>query len=504
MPSLARSTVVVLAALAAPATAAAGAGSDRFVLAWPPTRYARAEVVVFRADDDAGVLEVRVAGRGIDVTAPVPLGAAARVTLPAEARCAGGIDACAIVVERVSGAGTFHVVLQSPDTSGAADTLLLTAHDTVRVPPPASCDRRVVVVSAPNASLTEFPETLSFASVVPVAGAACVVVTSGCAAAADVTVALPDVLTLSCAGPGEDLTGTVVEADRPVLVLSGNVATTVPVEAGLSADLVLDAVLPATRTTTLVVPPLPRGAAWAGQGDVVRLVASGDVTVRVRDDRGRDESRALSVGEWWDVDTAGTAADVTLRVEADGPVHAWHLPKSRARRGMGDPAAIPIVPRELFTTSDRFFLPDGYAEANALVVVAEIGTTVLLDGMPLPALQAAPGAGLGWIRVALATPPSGPGAVHELSADGAFGAWVVGFGGYKAHGSAAALEWPAAQPEGTAVLRGLVPTALTIVARVTTGAWADTALDARAFYRVDDAAAVLRVTRCGGNACLRW
>lgn len=485
--------------------AAAGAGAAPSVrLAWPPTRYASAELVVHAGRPGQGPFEVRVRGRSLDVTATVQADAALRLPLPPEARCAPGVDACGIVVERLSGSADLAVVLQSPDTAGVPDTLLRTAHDSVRIPPPDECGRRHAVVSLPVSA--DLSEARTFASVVPADGPVTVDLQGSCTGASGVPLEFPEVLTVSCTAAGDDLTGAAVDADGPVVVLCGNVVAPLPDEpgAGHSGDLILDAPWPLEwleEGATYLVPPLPRAASHAGLGDVVRLVAGAALTVRVRDDAGVDETLVLEAGEHVDWDTAGLGADRVLRLDADGPLIAWHLPKSRALRGTGDPAGIPIVPVELFAIEGCAFLPDGYSEGTHLVVVGTSPGGLLVDDAPAGGWVEGP-AGLWWTLVELGEPPAGTGAVVALRSATPFGAWTVGQGGYKAHGTWAARAAPSPPPRYR-VLRGTTAGDLLLELETQSRSWSDGTPSPRIFYRVEGAER-LGVTRCAGRPCLSW
>lgn len=495
----------VLAALVLAQDLRAGAGTQ-FALGWPPTRYRSAELILW-LDDVAQPVTIRIHGRGVDSTLSIEGSAAVRVPLPPEAQCAVGIDACVLFAERVAGAGRFVAAFQSPDTAGAADTLLLTAHDSVLLPPREAAATAHVVLAAPNPATSAFAESASFATIVPVAWPARVRTSGGCAVARDVALSDGEALTIACAAAGEDVTGILVDSDVSAVVLSGNVVTQVPWDggSGLSGDLVLDS-SPAARLgpTTLVAPPLPRSAATAGRGDIVRVVALAPSAVTVTDGAGAAITRLLAAGAAWDIDSLGPVADRMLRIDADGPVAAWHLLKSRMLRGVGDPAAIPLVARHAFTRRARFFVPDGYAEACTLVVVAEPGAAVLLDGIALSGWTSVPGGGLDAAIVALPAPAAGSGTVHSLAGDAPFGAWIAGLGGYKAHGMAAAIDWPATPAPGVDVLRGVMPAALEVVARVAGGSWRDAGSEPLVYYAIDDPAALLEVARCSGQTCLSW
>lgn len=485
------------------AAACREAAAERLVLAWPPTRYDSAELVLHAGPaTPAGPVAVSVRARGLEREGELPEGGALRIELPPQARCAAGVEACAIVIE--SAAPGLRAVLQSPSTNGVPDTLARTAHDAVRAPRPEEAGRLHVVLSAPNSP--DFAEALSFASVVPLAGGAVVEVEGGCASSPPVALADGEVLTLACAGAGEDLGGAIVRADAPVALFSGNRVAPLPLEpgSGASADLVLDAP-PALEAlsggSTWLVPPLPRAATHAGLGDLVRCAAAEALSLRVRDDRGRDESFALAAGERLELDTADPGGEPVLRLDADGPLACWQLTKSRLHRGLGDPAAVPLVPRELFTRADEAFAPDGYGARTDLVVVAEAGAVVSLDGRPIGGFTPGPAGQLQWALVELPEPVSGEGLRFRLAADAPFGAWLLGQGGYKAHGLVAARGVPA---PALVLLRGARADALEPLATPEESAWSDPEPAAPLwFYRVREGRD-LRVSRCGGAACLDW
>jgi len=492
------------------ASRAVADGGSRAVLAWPPTRYASAEVVLWRDVASTDPLDVHVVARGLDLVVALPEHESARIPLPREARCDVGVDACAITCERVAGTAGFSALLQSPDTAGVPDTLLLTAHDTVRIPPAERCGRAPRVLSVPASSAAEMPSSASVVTIVPVDGPAHVIApATACSAEVDVVLTSGEAFTLSCDGEGADLSGLAFEADAPVLGISGNAVAIAPLlpGQGLSGDLVLD-VAPdiawSTAATTIVAPPLPRAAAQAGRGDVVRLLALADVSVRVRDDQGGDEVFALAAGATRDLDTAGAGVDRTLLVDADGALAAWHVPKSRAFRGMGDPAAVPLVPVSRFTRRDRVFIPDGYAESVALIVVTTQGSSVSLDGVEVAGFTPVASSDLAWASVALPPPAPSIGAVHDLDGDAPFGAWVVAQGGYKACGHAAAEAWPMPAPAGTAILRGVRADGLAPCATVPGRTYDDAAIEPLLFWSVEDPSALLQVAPCAAGACLSW
>ncbi|MEM7246976.1 MAG: IgGFc-binding protein [Acidobacteriota bacterium] len=414
--------------------------AERLHVAWPPSHYGDAELVLF-LDEDDGAATVSVSGRDLLWEGEVSGDLATRIPLPSSQRCVDGLDDCILDVELIGGAGSVRAWLQSPGTAGVPDTLLFTAHDAVSVPPPSTWGRHHVLQSFPVSS--QFGLSTSFVTILGADEPVELELTRAgdCTSLGAWTLPVGTALTLTCELVGAELSGVELVSEHPVLVLSGNVVAEVPVETpGLSGDYLLDLTPPVDRLvggTTHLVPALPRAPGLEGRGDLVQVVASEAVLVRVRDDAGGDEQHALAAGEVLEIDTAGDGADRTLRIDADGPVTAWHLTSSRARRGRGDPAAWSLVPRQQWGDGDRFFVPDGYGERQHLVVVSEGGTAdgVSLDGAPLTGFLAGPTSELSWTVVDLATPPSGDGALHRLACEQPCAAWLVSFGGFKAQGS---------------------------------------------------------------------
>jgi hypothetical protein len=484
------------------ASASAQQGAEAWV-AWPPTRYESAELILHRAAGGGGaLLRVRVTARGLDQSVELPVGAAFRLSLPPEARCAPGLDACGIHVIRTEGEDPFRVLLQSPETAGIPDTLVRTAHDVVRFPAPTEMGLRHRLLSWPNSP--EFAEALSFASFVASAVDTMMDGPTGCGFPGSVMLSPPDVFTVACSDAEEDLSGALFNSNRPMMVLSGNVAAAVPFEVGtgLSGDLLLDAPLPLEPLalgSTYLVPPLPRRESHAGLGDIIRVVAGEDLELRVRDDL-----LVLAGGEVLDFDTAAPGADLTLRLDADGPLLAWQLSKSRSLRGYGDGAAVPVVPVELFTEADAFFAPDGYGEGSFLIIVAPAGATPQLEGAPILAAPVpGPGGDFHSWTVDLGGVPAPAGLLAEIQAEGGLGAWVFGMGGYKAHGHVAARVVPGIPAPSFRIHRSAEPSALPEVAVTSERRWEDSEPGELLFFRVEGDEALL-LSLCGESACLSW
>ena len=86
---------------------------------------------------------------------------------------------------------------------------------TVLLEPEGAAATTHVVLAAGNPAAAAFPESASFATIVPAAPPSRVMTTAGCAPAQDVVLQAGEALTLTCARAGADLSGTRVESDSP-------------------------------------------------------------------------------------------------------------------------------------------------------------------------------------------------------------------------------------------------------------------------------------------------
>ena len=203
-----------------------------------------------------------------------------------------------------------------------------------------------------------------------------------------VTLGVGDVLQLMAEGNatqtfGSDISGTVVEANAPVQVISGSSCGFVPQASTDACDHLEQAMLPAETLGMDYLVTFP--AAPASQSPhVVRILA-------VRDDtevtfspppQGVAERVLISPSDG-PLQLEGVMTD--FRLSADKPVLVANYlqGQSSVDSGAGDPSMAVAVPRAQYRDNYIFAISKTY-DYNFANVVAPRGATVLLDGEALP------------------------------------------------------------------------------------------------------------------------
>jgi hypothetical protein len=269
-----------------------------------------------------------------------------------------------------------------------------------------------------------------------------------------------DVLQLVASNPGEDLTGTVIEADLPVAVYTGHDCTQIP--SGREAcDHLEEQLLPSETwgkhyavsqlrdrdehessvlrvvsqrdgnmlTFDGISAPAPcAGTLRAGQSCEFETSNSFQVTgsqpfLVMQYMRGQGPRPYINqlTQQSCSLDQAATDPNcVELCVPPDNPPN---IPQC-----MGDPAMVTEVPVEQFRTAYDFLVPETYVR-NFVNVVMRDGVQVTLDGMPLSGTSDAAGTGYHVFFV-----PVSAGAHHiETTASDGFGIKVYGVAPYTSY-----------------------------------------------------------------------
>lgn len=250
------------------------------------------------------------------------------------------------------------------------------------------------------------------------------------------TMAPGKVLNLATAEGGDDLTGTEIIADLPVAAFGGHECANVLV--GIDrCDHIESQLFPVNTWGTRYV-----GTKFAPRGqedDVWRIMASQDNTVVTFDPPPLDmrgmiiDNIRLDRGEFFQFEAGGHFV-----IESTAPVGVAHymvgsnwfgIPRicdtgidAGNPTGIGDPALTITVPESQFRADYIVLTPLDYDEDYVNVTIRE-GTTVLLDGEPLPAEIFEPVSLTQW-RVAQVRIDDGP---HTLTADQPFGLVAYGY-----------------------------------------------------------------------------
>jgi hypothetical protein len=225
-----------------------------------------------------------------------------------------------------------------------------------------------------------------------------------------------------------DLTGTRVEADKPVQAFGGHFCTYVPLDV-MYCDHLEESIFPvATLARQYAVAPPAVPSLPEGKVRVVRIVAVDDDTDLTYDPPQSAGAHLDRAGDF--VELAGTTE--TFVVAADKKVLVVQYMEGQDAGGdTGDPAMALAVPTDQFRPSYLFHAPTNYDD-NYVEVFAPAGTTVALDGDPIGDLADIGASGLAHRRVQLDDGPLGDGN-HEIHGDEPIGISVYGYGQYTSY-----------------------------------------------------------------------
>ncbi len=227
-----------------------------------------------------------------------------------------------------------------------------------------------------------------------------------------------------------DVTGTLVAADKPVQVIGGHQCVYVPFDVPY-CDHIEENIFPEETLSTkyLVTPPLVPTGGSAPKVQMVRIVATKPGTNLAFDPPQPGVPTLIaSAGAWLEI--AGTAAD--FGVTASEPVLVvQYMTGQNAGGTAGDPAMTIAVGTEQFRKSYLFHAPVSY-ETSYVNVVAKTGVAVHLDGADIPAAAFTAIGGTGY-SVARSTLSNGGSGNHTISSADEFGISVYGYGQYTSY-----------------------------------------------------------------------
>ncbi len=262
-----------------------------------------------------------------------------------------------------------------------------------------------------------------------------------------------DVVQLVGAQAGQDLTGTVIDADHPVAVFTGNDCTNMPADRP-ACDHIEEQLFPnETWGQHYVVSQLRDRNAT--EPSVIRIVSNYAAGLHLTFDGITTPAgcgAALNSGQHCEFQTAssfqvtGTGPFLVMQfMMGQGPAQLQCAsdPPPAIPECMGDPASVTEVPAEQFRHSYDFLVPDTYVR-NFVNVMMPTGTSVLLDGVALRGTPAPAGAGFQVMFV-----PVMAGSHHIESADGlGFGIKVYGVAQYTSYMYPGGLDLAQISPPG--------------------------------------------------------
>jgi hypothetical protein len=229
--------------------------------------------------------------------------------------------------------------------------------------------------------------------------------------------------------PGGDLTGTAISADKPVQVIAGHKCTNVPQDVD-ACDHLEEAMFPRESLAKeyIVVPPgqSPNGAPDHGQ--VVRFIAAEpDTTLSFEPDQPVAKHLA-DAGDFVEL----PASVARFKVSADKRfLVAQYMVGTGGGYGEADPSMLLATATEQFRKDYLFHAPPTW-ESNFVDIILKSGTSVTVDGQPVPAPAPIGATGYSLARVKLGDGPLGDGN-HTIVASDRVGINVYGlqdFGSY--------------------------------------------------------------------------
>ncbi|MEP7122384.1 MAG: IgGFc-binding protein [Byssovorax sp.] len=227
----------------------------------------------------------------------------------------------------------------------------------------------------------------------------------------------------------DDVTGTLVSADKPVQVIAGHQCTYVPDEVG-ACDHLEESMFPLETLASkyLVSAPLAPSGDGAVEPERVRIIATRDGTTLSYDPPQPGAPASIGLAGAW-VEIPDTAA--SFQVSANQPILVAQYLLGQELTGGGDPSLSLAVSPAQYRTSYLFHAPTSYG-LNYVNITAPVGAVVALDGQPVPAdsFSALGSTGFAVSRRSLSNGASGS---HTAASAVPFGITVYGYGEYTSY-----------------------------------------------------------------------
>jgi hypothetical protein len=226
-----------------------------------------------------------------------------------------------------------------------------------------------------------------------------------------------------------DYTGSLIDADKPVQVISGHFCADVPETVGY-CDHIEESMFPVDTLGTQYVINAPAVTSLPnGKVQFIRIIATGPNTTLTYDPPQTAAPTTIAQAGGF-VEIQGSTA--SFKITSDQKVLvAQYMEGQDAGGGTGDPAMTLAVPVEQFRTDYLFHSPTNY-ESNYVDVTAPVGANVMLDGAPL---NFTPIGTTGYALSRVSALTSGPNndGNHSIQSSQGFGITVYGYGQYTSY-----------------------------------------------------------------------
>ncbi len=250
--------------------------------------------------------------------------------------------------------------------------------------------------------------------------------------------------TLCPSGADYDLTGTHIDADKPVSVIAGHDCTFMPYSRW-ACDHVEESQMPVESLGTELHVTAPQAVASIDTSTstadpmVVRILSASDDNEIEFDPPSVHAPVTLAAGAWLEIGPT----EVDFLVKGTGKLmvaeyllgeHGDFSPEPNPKR-VGDPSVSLAIPKEQFRKDYTFLAPETYSY-NFVNVIAPSGVSVSIDGMPISADEFQP---IGQSGDAIARHQL-PGGTHTIESNEPVGVVSYGYGRYTSYMYPAGLD----------------------------------------------------------------
>jgi IgGFc binding protein len=226
----------------------------------------------------------------------------------------------------------------------------------------------------------------------------------------------------------DDVTGTLVTADKPVQVIGGHQCTYIPDSTGY-CDHLEESMFPfeSLANDYIVAAPLIPTGGNTPKVEMVRVVATtANTTLTYDPPQGGAPASIAQAGQW--IELANNSKD--FKISANQPILvAQYMEGQDAGGNSGDPAMALAVATSQFRKSYLFHAPTNY-ETSYVNIIAPTGTPVNLDGAAVAGFTPIGGTGYSVARKSLSNAGTGN---HTADSTDGFGISVYGYGQYTSY-----------------------------------------------------------------------
>jgi hypothetical protein len=227
----------------------------------------------------------------------------------------------------------------------------------------------------------------------------------------------------------QDISGSIVEADNPIVTYGGHGCTYIPQDKK-ACDHLESSMFPIQSLGEQYIVTMPHTP--HGEGEWVRIMAF-YANTKIAFDPPVDGTQGVILGAGQVLDLPNVTQ--AFAVSANGRIAISHyelgefdtLPDDAGvpNPDLGDPSQCPAIPIAQYRSTYTFLAPLSYAQ-NWIDVVAPLGATITLDNFAIPAadFHQVGGQPFGIAHEQLLSAKEG----HSISGDATFGLYVYGYG----------------------------------------------------------------------------